>query len=100
MNLHEYQGKQLLASYGVNIQNGEVATTVEEAIKAYKNILQIILKRSSYYKRKVKIGKGQQISSNSRVGAFFCPLQQGVYAALVPTKTGWKNWFFRQVTEV
>jgi succinyl-CoA synthetase beta subunit len=38
MNLHEYQGKQLLASYGVNIQNGEVATTVEEAVKAYQNI--------------------------------------------------------------
>ena len=38
MNLHEYQGKQLLASYDVAIQNGEVASTVEEAIEAYKNI--------------------------------------------------------------
>jgi succinyl-CoA synthetase beta subunit len=38
MNLHEYQGKQLLSSYDVAIQRGEVATTVEEAIKAYKII--------------------------------------------------------------
>jgi succinyl-CoA synthetase beta subunit len=35
MNLHEYQGKELLASYGVAIQRGIVATTVEEAEKAF-----------------------------------------------------------------
>jgi succinyl-CoA synthetase beta subunit len=38
MNLHEYQGKELLKSYGVAIQNGTVAETVEEAITAYKDI--------------------------------------------------------------
>lgn len=38
MNLHEYQGKQMLASYGVKIQKGIVATTVEEAVAAYKSI--------------------------------------------------------------
>ncbi len=38
MNLHEYQGKELLASYGVAIQKGEVASTVEEAVAAYKKI--------------------------------------------------------------
>ena len=35
MNLHEYQGKELLASYGVAIQRGKVAYTVEEAVNAY-----------------------------------------------------------------
>lgn len=35
MNLHEYQGKELLSSYGVAIQRGIVATTVEEAEKAF-----------------------------------------------------------------
>jgi len=35
MNLHEYQGKQLLNSYGVATQRGIVAQTVEEAIQAY-----------------------------------------------------------------
>ena len=32
MNLHEYQGKQLLKSFGVTIQEGKVAETVEEAV--------------------------------------------------------------------
>ena len=36
MNLHEYQGKELLKSYGVNIQEGYVATTVEEAEAAFE----------------------------------------------------------------
>ena len=38
MNLHEYQGKELLASFGVNIQRGYVATTVDEAIEAYNKV--------------------------------------------------------------
>lgn len=38
MNLHEYQGKELLASYGVAIQRGIVAHTVEEAVEAYKKL--------------------------------------------------------------
>ncbi|HAQ38945.1 MAG TPA: ADP-forming succinate--CoA ligase subunit beta [Saprospirales bacterium] len=38
MNLHEYQGKDLLASYGVAIQRGIVASTLEEAIEAYKKL--------------------------------------------------------------
>jgi succinyl-CoA synthetase beta subunit len=38
MNLHEYQGKELLASYGVKVQEGKVATTVEEAVAAYNDI--------------------------------------------------------------
>lgn len=33
MNLHEYQGKELLSQYGVKIQRGNVATTPEEAVK-------------------------------------------------------------------
>jgi succinyl-CoA synthetase beta subunit len=38
MNLHEYQGKELLKSYGVTIQDGIVANTVEEAVAAYQEI--------------------------------------------------------------
>ncbi len=38
MNLHEYQGKQLLKSYGIKIQDGEVAHTVDEAVAAYKRM--------------------------------------------------------------
>jgi succinyl-CoA synthetase beta subunit len=36
MNLHEYQGKEILASYGVTIQRGKVAITSEEAVNAAK----------------------------------------------------------------
>lgn len=32
MNLHEYQGKEILAGYGVRVQRGLVATTSEEAV--------------------------------------------------------------------
>lgn len=38
MNLHEYQAKEVLASYGVPIQRGYVATTVEEAVEAGKKL--------------------------------------------------------------
>ena len=38
MNLHEYQGKELLASYGVAIQKGIVATNMEEAVEAYEKV--------------------------------------------------------------
>ena len=38
MNLHEYQGKELLSSFGVRIQRGIVASTVEEAVKAAEKL--------------------------------------------------------------
>lgn len=40
MNLHEYQGKEVLASYGVAIQRGIIAKTVEEAVNAYEKLKQ------------------------------------------------------------
>ena len=41
MNLHEYQGKELLSKYGVKTQRGFVATTIDEAIEAYKKITEL-----------------------------------------------------------
>ncbi len=38
MNLHEYQGKEILASFGVQIQRGLVAQTPEEAVAAAKQL--------------------------------------------------------------
>lgn len=38
MNLHEYQGKEILNSFGVEIQRGIVATTAEEAVEAAKKL--------------------------------------------------------------
>ena len=38
MNLHEYQGKELLKSFGVKIQEGIVANTPDEAVEAAKKL--------------------------------------------------------------
>ncbi|MDT3493092.1 ADP-forming succinate--CoA ligase subunit beta [Bacillus toyonensis] len=38
MNIHEYQGKAVLKSYGVSVPNGKVAFTVEEAVEAAKEL--------------------------------------------------------------
>jgi succinyl-CoA synthetase beta subunit len=38
MNLHEYQGKEVLSSFGVTIQRGIVAQTPEEAVAAAKKL--------------------------------------------------------------
>ena len=38
MNLHEFQGKEILNSFGVEIQRGIVATTADEAVAAAKKL--------------------------------------------------------------
>ncbi|PJJ59458.1 ADP-forming succinate--CoA ligase subunit beta [Hymenobacter chitinivorans] len=38
MNIHEYQGKEILKSYGVRVQEGIVADTAEEAVEAAKKL--------------------------------------------------------------
>lgn len=38
MNVHEYQGKEILKSYGVTVLKGQVAFTPEEAVKAAEAI--------------------------------------------------------------
>jgi succinyl-CoA synthetase beta subunit len=38
MNIHEYQGKAVLKQYGVNVPNGIVAFSVEEAVEAAKKL--------------------------------------------------------------
>jgi succinyl-CoA synthetase beta subunit len=38
MNIHEYQGKEVLRQYGVAVPRGKVAFTVEEAVEAAKEL--------------------------------------------------------------
>ena len=40
MNLHEYQGKEILASFGVRIQRGIVAGSAKDAVTAAKQLTQ------------------------------------------------------------
>ncbi|BAU27654.1 succinyl-CoA synthetase beta subunit [Aneurinibacillus soli] len=52
MNIHEYQGKEILKQYGVVVPNGQVAFTVEEAVEAAKTLT------SSVYVVKAQIHAG------------------------------------------
>lgn len=38
MNLHEYQGKEILSSFGVDVQRGIVATSPQEAVAAARKL--------------------------------------------------------------
>jgi succinyl-CoA synthetase beta subunit len=38
MNLHEYQAKELLAKYGLPVQQGILANTPEEAANAFRGL--------------------------------------------------------------
>ena len=38
MNLHEYQGKEILSGFGVRVQRGIVAQTADEAVEAAKKL--------------------------------------------------------------
>ena len=38
MNIHEYQGKEILKSFGVRVQEGIVADTAEQAVEAAKKL--------------------------------------------------------------
>lgn len=38
MNLHEYQAKSLLASYGLPVPQGEVASNAQEAVRAFQTL--------------------------------------------------------------
>ncbi|MFC4387385.1 ADP-forming succinate--CoA ligase subunit beta [Gracilibacillus marinus] len=38
MNIHEYQGKEILRQYGVRVPNGKVAFTIDEAVQIAKEL--------------------------------------------------------------
>ncbi|MFD2682845.1 ADP-forming succinate--CoA ligase subunit beta [Bacillus seohaeanensis] len=52
MNIHEYQGKEILRNYGVSVPNGRVAFTPDEAVEAAKTL------NSSVYVVKAQIHAG------------------------------------------
>ncbi|SMB91934.1 succinyl-CoA synthetase, beta subunit [Hymenobacter roseosalivarius DSM 11622] len=56
MNIHEYQGKEILKSYGVRIQEGVVANTPEEAVAAAKRLTEET--GTSWYVIKAQIHAG------------------------------------------
>lgn len=69
MNIHEYQGKEILAGYGVRIQNGIVAETPEEAVAAYKEISERTNSKFAVVKSQIHAGgrgKGKIVGTEQR----------------------------------
>jgi succinyl-CoA synthetase beta subunit len=56
MNLHEYQGKSILKSFGVAIQEGVVVDKVEDAVAAAKKLTEET--GTSWYVVKAQIHAG------------------------------------------
>jgi len=56
MNLHEYQGKNILESYGVAIQNGIVADSSSDAVKAAKNLSKLTKTKCYVVKAQIHAG--------------------------------------------
>ena len=66
MNLHEYQGKSILKSFGVAIQEGRVVDKVEDAQAAAKDAVEKFL--ASAWSQGLWIRRGgQQIEPSIRV---------------------------------
>ncbi|NBA84169.1 ADP-forming succinate--CoA ligase subunit beta [Emticicia sp. CRIBPO] len=69
MNIHEYQGKEILAKYGVRIQRGVVAETVEQAIEGYQKIAELTNSKFAVVKSQIHAGgrgKGKIVGTEQR----------------------------------
>ena len=56
MNLHEYQGKELIAGFGVPVQKGIIANNLEEAMAAYDKIAEESGKSFAVVKAQIHAG--------------------------------------------
>lgn len=69
MNVHEYQGKEILSRYGVRIQRGIVAETPEQAVAAYKQIAEMTNSKFAVVKSQIHAGgrgKGKIVGTEQR----------------------------------
>jgi succinyl-CoA synthetase beta subunit len=69
MNIHEYQGKEILKKYGVRIQEGIVAESPEKAVEAAKQIMAQTGSKYVVVKSQIHAGgrgKGQIVGSTQR----------------------------------
>jgi succinyl-CoA synthetase beta subunit len=69
MNIHEYQGKEILKRYGVKIQDGIVASTPDEAVEAARTMMERTGSKFVVVKSQVHAGgrgKGKIVGSEQR----------------------------------
>ena len=91
MNLHEYQGKELLKSFGVKIQEGIVAETLEQANQAYQTIATRTGKDGVVIKAQVHAGgrgKGGGVKFTPNFDSFKEKAAQILGMTLVTPQTG------------
>jgi succinyl-CoA synthetase beta subunit len=72
MNLHEYQGKQLFAQYGLPVSKGIAAATVEEAVAAAEKIGgdMFVVKAQVHAGGRGKAGGVKLVKTKEEIGAF------------------------------
>ncbi len=100
MNLHEYQGKEILNSFGVEIQRGIVASTPEEAVEAAKKLTE--LTGTSWYVLKAQVhaggrGKGGGVKLAKGLDKVKPIAEQIIGMTLVTPQTGAKGKKVHQV---
>jgi succinyl-CoA synthetase beta subunit len=69
MNIHEYQGKEILKKYGVRVQDGIVASTPDEAVEAARVMMERTGSKFVVIKSQVHAGgrgKGKIVGSEQR----------------------------------
>ena len=66
MNLHEYQGKEILSSFGVDVQNGIVANNSDEAVSAAEKLTADT--GTSWYVIKAQIHAGGRVKVEGKIG--------------------------------
>jgi succinyl-CoA synthetase beta subunit len=72
MNLHEYQAKQLFASYGLPIPQGEVAYNVDDALQVFTQLskARCVAKAQVHAGGRGKAGGVKLVSSKDELAAF------------------------------
>jgi succinyl-CoA synthetase beta subunit len=69
MNIHEYQGKEILSKYGVRVQRGVVADTIDKAVDAYNEIATLTNSKFAVVKSQIHAGgrgKGKIVGTEHR----------------------------------
>ena len=72
MNLHEYQAKQLFASYGLPVPNGEVAYSVDDALQVASSLAtdRLVAKAQVHAGGRGKAGGVKLVSNKEELAAF------------------------------
>ena len=87
MNIHEYQGKEILRQYGVTVPEGRVAFTVDEAVKLPRNWAPLCT--SSRHRSMQEVAAKREESKSPKIWTKCVPTQKNCWEkSLVTHQTG------------